>query len=262
MTGSLVNNGVISISNGSIVTHNDSNTVIVNNGNCTISGGSYTSTNSWTVYNSSSGSMTINGGDLLVEGSQGAALYNEGTLEASNAHIESGNTGFANHGGTATLRNMYIKVKSSSGYIACLNRAGGSLTTTNNVILSNSSFAALYNQEGTVYSFDDSVSSIAGVVTRYQYLSTGYAKISLYGYTGLYSHVAMATWTENNGQDDLQWYIAGATTDSSGSYHSYGIYTPNHNYEIGPYITHIYSYNTSTGAKETFLSGIVYTINP
>jgi hypothetical protein len=51
----------------------------------------------------------------------------------------------------------------------------------------------------------------------------------------------MPTWTMNNNQDDLVWYNAGISGESS----TLRVYTKNHNNESGSYVTHIYAYDSN-----------------
>ena len=53
--------------------------------------------------------------------------------------------------------------------------------------------------------------------------------------------VKMPTWTMNNNQDDLVWYNAGISGESS----TLRVYTKNHNNESGSYVTHIYAYDSN-----------------
>ncbi|MBM6931801.1 GBS Bsp-like repeat-containing protein, partial [[Clostridium] spiroforme] len=61
--------------------------------------------------------------------------------------------------------------------------------------------------------------------------------------------VKLPTWTEKNGQDDLEWVVAKVTDNRDGTYTATAtISCADHNNETGKYNTHIYAYTaTQTG---------------
>ena len=72
--------------------------------------------------------------------------------------------------------------------------------------------------------------------------------------------IQVPTWTEANGQDDLQWYKAEKAADGS---YTYTFYAKNHNFESGHYNVHVYGVSEVThslvGLATT--SGIDLTFN-
>lgn len=58
--------------------------------------------------------------------------------------------------------------------------------------------------------------------------------------TGNVTKVLFPTWTEKNGQDDIAWEEGRI----QGSKVTHTIYSRNHNFELGKYITHIYAYDS------------------
>ena len=80
--------------------------------------------------------------------------------------------------------------------------------------------------------------------------STGY-DVSVYGVTDNQSgvnRVAFPTWTDYNGQDEIQsnWWASGSSAvgenQGNGTWH-YRVNTSSHNYEAGAYNTHVYVYD-------------------
>lgn len=76
--------------------------------------------------------------------------------------------------------------------------------------------------------------------------------------------VKFPTWTENNGQDDLDpdWvYGTGTDGSKSGDTYSYIVDICDHNYEKTNYITHIYVYDNYGNITQTNMSGKKYSIS-
>ncbi|MFI3173369.1 MAG: GBS Bsp-like repeat-containing protein [Eubacteriales bacterium] len=67
------------------------------------------------------------------------------------------------------------------------------------------------------------------------------------------SEVKFPTWSDSNGQDDIQWY----TGSKLGDTYTLEIDFKNHNYETGTYTTHIYAYNSD---GECTVMGVTGTI--
>ncbi len=63
--------------------------------------------------------------------------------------------------------------------------------------------------------------------------------------------IQVPTWTEANGQDDLQWYKAEKAAD--GSYYVVFSEAP-HNLEAGTYNVHVYGYNHVKKYKQDYLA--------
>ena len=98
----------------------------------------------------------------------------------------------------------------------------------NNIIVSDTSLSVNITRRTTIEN------AAATNVT-----SSGYT-VSCKLPTGTVS-VKMPTWTMNNNQDDLVWYNAGISGESS----TLRVYTKNHNNESGSYVTHIYAYDSN-----------------
>ena len=228
-----VNNyGTMTIENGTYLNNATSGHCIWNHGTMTIEDGvftlTYVGTGSTTIYSDTSSTLTINGGT-----------------------VDTNSWGVVNNGATVKINAMTIKVN-VTGRNALLNREGGT-TTLKDSILESGDSVVLWNADGTVviYYVSGIHGKISGVVYGFGWNSDGSAEWQVYGK----SDGACATWTDNNGQDDLKWVTMNSYTGPYNTYLYCRVYKSDHNNESGTYITHIYN-----SAKTTFYYGSGWTM--
>ena len=242
-------NSNVTLKNGTIENNTPSTIAIKNVGTMTILSGNYINNqDGHCIVNL--GTMTIEDGSFQIAyaGSTGTTIYNESssTLTVNGGTLETTSWGIVNHGATVNINSM--RIHSSSRY-DLLNRAGGT-TTLKNSVLNGSS--VILNEEGTVVALVTQLNgSISGVVYGFGWNSDGSAEWQVYGK----SDGACATWTSNNGQDDLKWVTMSSFTGTYNTYLYCRVYKSDHNNESGTYITHIYN-----AAKTTFYYGCDWTM--
>ena len=222
VTGNMTNQGKLTLTGGGKIAANSGN-VIVNSGNLTLSGSTidgYNATiavvNTSGTFNMSSG--TISGGNYALQVSGGSANTTGGTITSK-------------VGGTATtvwvLQSGKIELKNTT-----VTNTGGGVAVTNqtgngaNFIIRNRS--ANYGISGRP----------DGYIIATTNTGPGQASENVTIYQANSQKVLFPTWTEYNGQDDIDWMRA---ESSNVLVHTVTIYKSSHNNETGNYNVHIYS---------------------
>ncbi|MBO5414664.1 MAG: GBS Bsp-like repeat-containing protein, partial [Bacilli bacterium] len=170
--------------------------------------------------------------------------------------------------GKMTINNVTINGKTNFNE-TILNKSTGILSINASTITSNSAKCSINNENpstSSVKKVNTAISTASGmrlcgyVLSLFQH-TEGF-EVDMFGFNST-DNIKCPTWSTYNGQDDIEWPIAGYFTDyesTIGSYKFCRINKSNHNNETGNYSSHLYKYD-SNWANGTIIGGFDYTLN-
>ena len=268
----IINNKTLTINSGTIkltIQNNKTSKVdgLLNNGTVTMNGGNilgYEKTGTyamWLVTNR--GTFNFKAGTInLIEGNStgnnGTAFMNIKTLNMSGGNIISQDFGLVIDTGTAKGTGGSITTYDND---CLLLRGGGKGEFISTSFTATGDGHAIYNNNPIANSCSDliirsraanyGISGKIAVSTFGRFIATtntspgeSSEKVTIYN-TGC-QYLRFPTWTEKNGQDDLDWM---QSQNSSGT-HTVTIQKSKHNNETGTYFVHIYESNANWDALD------------
>lgn len=248
LTGTVTNNGTLALIGGTITLTSNTNKTVYNTGNLTLESGTI-SGGAWTVHNA--GTFYMQGGTVNHStDDNGTALMNEKTLYITGGTIRTSGNGLVTiNKGVSSVRNANIIQNSDSKQNVILGSSEGETyvynSTINTIRITNTSTGAMRffncNFVGTA--------SFSGKIVKVTTNSLGYYVTIVGTGIGTPTAIQFPTWTELNGQDDLNWYIQDYDATKENTVF---IKKSDHNNESGKYITHIYAKINGT---YTFIDG-------
>lgn len=244
LTGYIKNaneDSTITLKNGTIT--GASTFIVQNYGTLYITDGTYSNSGgTYVVANQSTGVLYITGGEYnLTTSSGGSAIVNttSSVCSISNATVTSNGYGVANLGGTVKIDTANISVTDST-YPGVLNNNSGSVK-----IYSSSVTGGLTNSSGEMVAFDGTSSGMrSGQVAIFWHYSSTIVQLALFNINA----TRCATWTIDNGQDDLVWTDTSSYTNTYQTYLTVNINYSEHNSTTSSYATHCYNGNTIVAA--------------
>ena len=241
----LINNyGILTINSGNYKAEKRGGTIIQNHETMTMNSGNIERNgDGWGIDNLKT--FYFNGGTISLNAvGFGNALYNtSGTIEMTGGTINSKSYGLVIDGGEAITYGGKINITDSAGNCGVLVRNNGKGTFINTTI--NGYDNVIYNSTD---SFNNCVvrnrtsnygitGSIAGKVLATTNTDAGQSNEKVTVYNSEHGHLLFPTWTEKNGQDDIDWM----RSQSSSQTHTITVEKSKHNNETGVYNVHIYA---------------------
>ena len=240
----ITNYGILEINSGNYITGKHGGSIIQNYGTMIMNSGNVErEDDGWGINNQ--GTFYFKGGSINLNAvGFGTALYNiSGTIEMTGGIINSKSYGLVVDGGKVTTYGGKINITDSTGSSGVLVRNNGKGTFINTTI--NGYGNVIYNSTD---SFNNCVvrnrtnnygitGGIAGKILATTNTDAGQSseKVTIYN-TG-HGHLLFPTWTEKNGQDDLDWMRSQSSTQT----HTITVEKSKHNNETGIYYVHIYA---------------------
>ena len=243
----LINNyGILTINSGNYKVMKEGGTIIQNHETMTMNSGNIERNgDGWGIENKSA--FYFNGGSITLnyEGS-GTALYNtSGTIEMTGGTINSKSYGLVVDGGKVTTYGGSINIIGTGGAHAVSVRNKGKGTFINTNIKGGTLNDAVRNLTDSFTNFIirnrnnnyGITGGISGKVLATTNTDVGQSSEKVTIYNTDHSHLLFPTWTEKNGQDDIDWM----RSQSSSQTHTITVEKLKHNNETGIYYVHIYA---------------------
>ena len=252
-----LNNGILTIDSGTIKGTNTSVTSTVlmleNNGTLTMNEGTVSAYANdgygiHTVINE--GDFNFNKGTIKLENGSGTAMYNNANnFKMAGGSIDSVEFGLVVHAGRATSTGGSIYIHGNNANVALLVRNEGKCDMVSSTITATNGYS-IHNETGNPsnliirsraanYGITGTIRPLIFFATTNTSPGQASEKVTVYN-TGR-EYFLLPVWSDNNGQDDLDWM---KSQNSTGT-HTYTIYKSNHKNDTGVYIIHAYNSNSS-----------------